>query len=73
MPPVARKTAAKKPAAPVKTITADFEYVRETTGTYRLNETGAPEDHISGAIYLKKGPLGSTKPSRIEVTVKVYE
>ena len=73
MPPVARKAAARKTAVPVKTVVAEFEFARETPGTFKLDESGPREDHISGAIYLKKGPLGATKPVRARITVEIFD
>lgn len=74
MPTAPRKTVAKKP--PVKSpgvtrLLAEFELDRETPGTYRLNEIGERENQVSGAIYLKKGPLEGTKPTKIRVTIEV--
>lgn len=64
-----RKTAAKKPG--VTRLETEFEFDRETPGTFKFNEIGSKDNHVSGAFYIKKGPLEGTKPQRIRVTVEV--
>lgn len=74
MPAAPRKTVAKKPSAKnpgVTRLLTEFEFSRETPGTFKFDEVGEKEKHISGAIYLKKGPLDGTKPATIRVTIEV--
>lgn len=66
-----RKTAAKKPG--VTRLETEFEFDRETPGTFKFNEIGDRDSHVSGAIYIKKAPLEGTKPKRIRVTIEVLE
>lgn len=67
----ARKPAAKKPA--VSQLVGEFSAKYETTGTFRVDEVGEKDSHIIGSLYLKKGPLAGTKPSRVRVTVEILE
>lgn len=67
----AKKAAAKKPG--VVRMEAEFVSFKETPGTYRLNETGDPDGHVIGGLYLKKGPLDGTVPVRVRVVVDILE
>jgi hypothetical protein len=69
--PAAKKTAAKSAELPVFQFEAELNKV--TPGTFRMDEVGEKEDHISGSIYLKKTGMDGAKPSRIRVTIEVLE
>jgi hypothetical protein len=75
-PQAARKTAAKK-AAPKKPevvrLEAEFTAAYETKGTFRYDETTELGKEIIGGLYLRKGPLDGTKPSKVRVTVEILE
>jgi hypothetical protein len=71
--PAVKKAAARKPAKKpgVTRLETEFDFARETPGTFKFDELGDREAHVSGSIYIKKGPLDGTKPSRIKVTIEI--
>ena len=73
VPAVAKKTAPRKSARKpgVTRLETEFEFARETPGTFKFDELGDRESHVSGSLYIKKGPLDGTKPKRIKVTIEV--
>jgi len=39
----------------------------------KFDEIGVKDDHLSGAIYIKKGMLSGVRPARIRVTIEILE
>lgn len=69
----AKKTAAPRKTAAAKHPTLVFESndITATKNTFRCNEDGEREDHVSGAIYLQKSQLGDIVPTHVRVTVEI--